>query len=202
MTAPYKAHPTSVISDKARIGAGTRIWHHAQVREGAEIGENCVLGKSVYVGVDVRIGSRVKVENRASIFKGVTIEDDVFVGPHVAFTNDLYPRAFSEGWEVVPTTVKRGASLGANSTIICGITIGEFAMVGAGSVVTRPVPSHALVLGNPARLAGYVCKCGQPIVGREEAQMIKPGLTIACERCGAENLVTPSWISTREFGKG
>lgn len=191
MSDSYKAHPTSIISDDAKIGAGTRIWHHAQVREGAVIGENCILGKCAYVGLDVRIGSGVKIQNRASIYKGVTIEDNVFIGPHVVFTNDRYPRAFSEGWETIPTLVRRGASIGANSTIICGITIGEYAMVGGGSVVTRDVPSHALVVGNPAKLISYVCKCGNPILKADHAGELDKETPIVCDKCGGSNLISP-----------
>ena len=177
MTPSYQAHPTAIIAEDAKIGRGTKIWHHAQVREGAVIGENCILGKGVYVGVDVKIGSGVKIQNRASIYRGVTIEDDVFVGPHVVFTNDKYPRAFTEQWEVIPTLIRRGASLGANSTIICGVTIGAYAMVGAGSIVTRDVAPHALVVGNPARIRSYICRCGNPIIDADR------GGPLFCQAC-------------------
>ncbi len=189
MTTDYRAHPTAIVSDQATIGKETRIWHHAQVREEAVIGDRCILGKSVYVDKAVRIGSGVKIQNRASIYQGVTIEDEVFVGPHVAFTNDKYPRAFSSSWEIVPTLVKKGASIGANSTIICGITIGEYALVGAGSVVTRDVPSQVLVHGNPAKPVAYVCKCGHPLRPIEEDSR---KVTIECPRCGSENRIPPS----------
>ncbi len=188
MSVPYQAHPTSVISEDAKIGQGTRIWHHAQIREGAIIGENCILGKGVYVGVDVRIGSGVKVQNGATIYRGVKIEDDVFIGPHVVFTNDRYPRAFSNQWEVVPTLVRRGASIGANSTIICGVKIGTYAMVGAGSVVTRNVPPQALVVGIPARMKSYVCRCGCPITATTEGDR---DISLTCSRCGQANLIPP-----------
>jgi len=173
-------HPSAHVSPDAEIGEGTKIWHEAQVREGARIGRNCVLGKCVYVGKNVTIGNNVKIENRASIFQGVYIEDDVFIGPHVVFTNDLRPRAFNQSWQVIKTYVRRGASIGANSTIICGIEIGEYAMVGAGSVVTKNVPPHALVYGNPARVKGFVCKCGNKLktVGEKENTM-----TMKCEVC-------------------
>lgn len=158
---PY-VHPTAEVSPLATIGPGTRIWHQAQVREHARLGSDCVLGKGVYVDRGVEIGDRVKVENYASIYFGVTIEDDVFIGPHVVFTNDRYPRSSPTDWQVVPTRVERGASIGANATIRCGVRIGAYAMVGAGAVVTRDVPSFALVLGNPARVVGRVDVHGRP----------------------------------------
>ncbi len=136
------------------------------------IGHNCILGKDVYVDVGVRIGSNVKIQNNVSIYRGVTIEDGVFVGPHVCFTNDKRPRAINpdgtlktgDDWELTATAIKRGSSLGAGSTIVCGVTIGEWAMVGAGSVVTHDVPAHGLVVGNPTRLIGYVCACSERLL--------------------------------------
>jgi UDP-2-acetamido-3-amino-2,3-dideoxy-glucuronate N-acetyltransferase len=157
----YYAHPTAVVESRA-IGEGTRIWHFAHVRKGSSIGKNCNIGKSVYIDADVVIGNNVKIQNFVSVYKGVTIGDDVFIGPSATFTNDLYPRAFIWDEEhAVPTRVDRGASIGANSTIICGTTIGEYAMIGAGSVLARDVPSFALFFGNPAKLRGYVCYCGR-----------------------------------------
>jgi len=153
-------HPTAVV-ESDDIGDGTRIWHFAHVREGSKIGKNCIIGKSVYIDADVGIGNRVKIQNFVSVYKGVRIEDDVLVGPSVTFTNDLYPRAFS--WsedKLTLTVVKKGASIGANSTIVCGVTIGSYAMIGAGSVVTKGVPPFGLVYGNPAELKGFVCYCG------------------------------------------
>jgi len=159
----YFKHPTAIIEKNVKIGKNTRIWHFVHIREGAVIGENCNIGKCVYIDTDVKIGNNVKIQNFATIYRGVEIEDDVFIGPHVTFTNDLYPRAFSKNWKVVPTLVKKGASIGANATIICGVTIGEYAMIGAGSVVTRDVPNFGLVYGNPAKLKGYVCYCGRKL---------------------------------------
>ncbi len=157
-------HPTAEVSEKVKIGEGTKIWHHAQIRENTEIGENCNIGKGVYIDFGVKIGSNCKIQNYVSIYHGVTIEDDVFIGPSVTFTNDLYPRAFIWSEEKVSKTlIKKGASIGANSTIICGITIGKFAMIGAGSVVTKDVPDYALVYGNPAKITGFVCECGRKI---------------------------------------
>ncbi len=163
-----RIHPTSEVSDKAVIGEGTQIWLFCQIRENTKIGKECIFGKGVYVENGVVIGDRVKVQNNVSIYVGVTIDDGVFVGPHVCFTNDKIPRAVNpdmtlkgqDDWTVTPTHVKAGAALGANSTIVCGTTIGKWAMVAAGSVVTKDVPDHALVLGNPARVIGWVCSCG------------------------------------------
>lgn len=155
-------HPTADVSEHATIGENTKIWHYVQIREGARIGSDCTLSKDVYIDLDVTVGDRVKVQNGVSIYHGVTIEDDVLIAANVAFTNDKRPRAFNPNWTVTPTLVKKGASIGANSTIVCGVTIGEYAMVGAGSVVTKDVPPYGLVYGNPARLAGYVDKEGNP----------------------------------------
>ena len=164
-------HPTADVSPEARVGEGTLIWHEAQVREGAVLGTGCIVGKGVYVDRDVVVGDRVKIQNRASLFRGVTVEDDVYIGPHVSFTNDRYPRAVNPDgtaqtdadWELVPTLVRKGASIGAGALILPGVTVGRWAMVGAGAVVTRDVPDQGLALGNPARLAGYVCVCGRPL---------------------------------------
>ncbi len=170
-----RIHPTSDVSSEAVIGDGTSIWLFCQIRPGAHIGKNCNLGKGVYVDNDVQIGDHVKIQNNVSVYVGVTLEDGVFAGPHVCFTNDLRPRAVNpdlsvkgtEDWIVTKTLVKKGAGLGANSTIRCGVTIGEWAMVGSGSVVTRDVPDHGLVFGNPARLQGFVCACGEKLVKGE-----------------------------------
>jgi acetyltransferase-like isoleucine patch superfamily enzyme len=156
-------HPTAEVHTSARIGKASKIWNGAQVRECAVIGEKCNLGKDVYVDVDVTLGNRVRVQNGVSIYKGVHLEDDVFVGPHVCFTNDLYPRAFNHDWKLVETFVRRGASIGAGATIVCGVTIGEYALVGVAAVVTKDIPPYGLVMGNPARLKGYVCRCGRPL---------------------------------------
>ncbi len=191
-----RVHATAEVSDQAVIGEGTSIWHHCQIRPGAKIGENCILGKGVYVDSDVQIGSNVKIQNYVSVFHGVTLEDGVFVGPHVCFTNDLQPRAINPDgspksatdWVVSPTRICYGAALGANSTIRCGVTIGRWAMVGSGSVVTRDVPDYGLVYGNPARLHGFVCTCGTRFA---EQEVHGDQVTARCPSCG----------STQEFSR-
>ncbi|MEA3415216.1 MAG: acyltransferase [Thermodesulfobacteriota bacterium] len=156
-------HPTAIVESED-IGDGTQIWHFVHVREGAKIGRNCNIGKGAYIDADVEIGDDVKIQNFVSVYKGVTIEDDVFIGPAVTFTNDLHPRAFIWNEDKISyTMVKKGASIGANSTIISGVTIGEYAMIGAGSVVTKDVVPFGLMYGNPAKLKGFVCYCGNKL---------------------------------------
>lgn len=168
-------HPTAEVSDSAVIGEGTKIWNQAQIRNDVTIGEGCIISKNVYIDEFVTIGNRVKVQNNVNIYHGVVVEDDVFLGPSMTFTNDMYPRAFNNDWKITETRVRKGASIGANSTIRCGITIGEYAMVGAGSVVTKDVPANTLVVGNPAREVGKVCICG-----------CKLGSDGVCSECGRE----------------
>ncbi len=153
-------HATAVVESGAIIGHGVRIWHFAHVRAGAVIGSGSQLGKSVYVDAGVVIGSRCHIQNFVSLYAGVELADDVFVGPSAVFTNDRFPRAHNLHWELTPTRVGTGASIGANATILCGTIIGPWAMVGAGAVVTRDVRPHQLVHGNPARPRGWVCFCG------------------------------------------
>lgn len=164
---PFTAHPSAIIDPGATIGAGTRIWHFSHVCAGAQIGGNCSLGQNVYVAGGAQIGAGSKIQNNVSIFDGVHLADDVFVGPSAVFTNVRHPRAHvSRRAEYGATRVGRGASIGANATIVCGTPanprlIGEYALVGAGSVVTRDLPAHALVVGNPARHIGWACACGE-----------------------------------------
>lgn len=156
-------HESASVSPDAEIGHNVKIWINVQVRECARIGDNSILSKDVYVDHSVVIGSNCKVQNGVSVYHGVTLEDDVFVGPHACFTNDKVPRAFNQDWQVTETLVKRGASLGANSTIVCGVTISEYAMVAAGSVVTKDVSPYTLVAGNPARKIADIDKSGNVI---------------------------------------
>jgi UDP-2-acetamido-3-amino-2,3-dideoxy-glucuronate N-acetyltransferase len=184
-----RIHSTSEVSDQATIGDGTAIWLHCQVRPGAKIGQNCNFGKGVYIDNDVEVGDNVKIQNYSSVYHGVTLEDGVFVGPHVCFTNDMRPRAVNpdgslkstDDWVVSKTLIKRGAALGANSTIRCGITIGEWAMVGSGSVVTKDVPAYGLVYGNPARLHNFVCACGE-FLEKDHAE--GENFVAKCPKCG------------------
>lgn len=178
----YFIHDSAFVEDNVKLGNGTKIWHQVQVRRGASLGDNCIVGKAVFIDFDVKIGNNVKIQNLVSVYHGVTIEDDVFVGPHVCFTNDFLPRATNPDWTLVPTLVKKGASIGANSTIVCGSTLGEYCMVGAGSVVTKDVPAFALVFGNPARLQGYVCYCGERVI--KTTRPLEKGTKLECTKCG------------------
>lgn len=159
------SHPSAIVSSDAYIGEVTKIWVNVQVREQAKIGKNCILSKDVYIDKAVCIGDNCKIQNSVSIYQGVTVEDDVFVGPNTSFTNDKVPRAFNSDWKITPTTVKRGSSIGANATIVCGVVIGEYAMVAAGSVVTKDITPYSLVVGNPARQVAVIDRDGN-IVSR------------------------------------
>jgi UDP-2-acetamido-3-amino-2,3-dideoxy-glucuronate N-acetyltransferase len=157
-------HPTAVIDKPASIGAGTKIWHFCHVMPGAVIGDRCSLGQNVFVAANVRIGDGCKIQNNVSVYEGVILEDDVFCGPSMVFTNVRIPRSHvprNTSDDYAKTLVRRGATIGANATIVCGVSIGEYAFVGAGAVVTKDVPSHALVYGNPATVHGYACLCGE-----------------------------------------
>ena len=171
MNQPF-IHPNALVETQ-QIGEGTRIWAFAHVLKGVQIGANCNIGDHCFIESGVRIGDNVTIKNDNKLWEGVTIEDGVFIGPGVFFTNDMYPRSprlpavqarYSTKQWLLPTCVKEGASLGAGSIIIAGVTIGKYAMVGAGALVTKNVPDHALVIGNPARIRGWVCECGQPLV--------------------------------------
>ena len=176
--ADYFAHPSSFVDDGAVVGQGTRIWHFCHVMSGAVIGERCSLGQNVVVMPGTRIGDNVKIQNNVSIYQGVELEDDVFCGPSCVFTNVLTPRSHvSRKHEYQKTLVRRGASIGANATILCGVTLREYAFIGAGAVVTSDVPAYALMVGVPARRVGWMCQCGE--------RLPVSGGTGACAACGA-----------------
>lgn len=183
-------HGTAIVEEGAQVGEGTRVWHHAHVRSGAHVGADCVLGKNVYVDSGVTVGDGCHIQNNVSLYSGVTLGGRVFVGPHVVFTNDLSPRAGNNEWQIIPTRVEEGASIGANATIVCGIVIGRCAMVGAGAVVTQDVEANGLVLGVPARLSGWVCRNGHTVSHSGDPL---PSPT-RCERCGS---MVPERIGSR-----
>ena len=200
--APF-IHATAEVADTAKIGEGTRIWHHGQIRPDAEIGKNCNLGKGVFIDSGVHIGDNVKIQNYVSVYHGVTVEDGVFIGPHVCFTNDMRPRAINvdgtpkavDDWVLSTTLIKRGAAIGANSTIRCGITLGEWAMVGSGSVVTKDVPDYGLVYGNPARLHGFVCPCGERL---EKIKEEGNSVLAKCPTCGRKiEIIKSIWTGEK-----
>jgi UDP-2-acetamido-3-amino-2,3-dideoxy-glucuronate N-acetyltransferase len=178
---PYFAHESCYIDPGCVIGEGTHIWHFSHVMAGARIGPACTIGQNVFVAAGVVIGRNVKIQNNVSVYTGVELEDDVFCGPSMVFTNVINPRSHvPRKDEYQPTRVHRGATLGANCTVLCGRTIGRFAFVAAGAVVTRDVPDHALVVGTPARVAGWVCRCGVKL-----AIGIEPPAAVTCAACGA-----------------
>jgi len=181
-------HESSYVDEGATVGAGTRIWHFCHVMPGAVIGERCTLGQNVVVMPGTRLGNNVKVQNNVSIYEGVVLEDDVFCGPSCVFTNVSNPRAHvSRRHEFRPTRVKRGASIGANATIVCGITLGEYSFIGAGAVVTSDVPPHALMIGVPARRVGWMCRCGERLQVRDK--------TASCGACGTSYREDQSGLS-------
>ena len=180
-------HPTAVIDSNCLIGEGSKIWHFCHIMPGAVIGKNCILGQGVFVGPGVVIGDNCKVQNNVSLFTGVILEAGVFIAPSVVFTNVFNPRAEIERKdEFRKTLIKRGATIGANATVVCGITLGEYCMVGAGSVVTHDVLHYGLVYGNPATPHGWVSQCGEKLKGGKKAH---------CERCNADYFIHDNWVT-------
>lgn len=174
----YFVHESSYIDQPSVIGEGTKIWHFSHIMSGCEIGKNCNIGQNVVISPGVKVGDNVKIQNNVSVYTGVICEDDVFLGPSCVFTNVINPRSHvSRKDEYKTTLLKQGCSLGANSTVICGNSIGKYALVGAGSVVTKDVPDYAIVAGNPAKIIGYVCNCGQKISFNNEYNSV-------CKSCG------------------
>jgi UDP-2-acetamido-3-amino-2,3-dideoxy-glucuronate N-acetyltransferase len=181
---PPRIHASVCLDAPCEVGAGTRIWHFTHVREGSRIGDYCIVGQNVYIGAGVQIGNHCKIQNNVSVYEGVTLEDEVFVGPSAVFTNVINPRAAIERkHEIRPTRVLRGATIGANATVVCGVTIGRWAFVGAGSVVTRSIPEFALVVGVPARQVGWVCRCGVRLIVSEDQA--------TCRACGEKYRYNP-----------
>ena len=189
-------HPSSYVDEPCSIGAGTKIWHFSHVMSNCRIGERCNIGQNVVISPEVVIGDNVKIQNNVSVYTGVILEDDVFCGPSMVFTNVTNPRSHvTRKNEYKRTLVRQGASLGANSTVVCGLTIGRYAFVGAGSVVTRDVPDYALVYGNPARVRGWMCACGIGIEFTNEA-----GSAVArCSACGTRYLKNDMQVTVAEL---
>ena len=186
-------HPSAIVDEGAVIGDGTRIWHFVHVRSGARIGADCSVGQSCYIG-NVTIGDRVKIQNHVSVYDGVTLEDGVFCGPSCVFTNVINPRSEHprSREDYRSTRVRRGASIGANATIVCGADIGEHAFIGAGAVVTGDVAPYALMVGVPARRAGWMCACGEKLPAIADPRA--PGVHATCEVCGREYRVGPDRV--------
>lgn len=184
-------HESAYVDAGAQVGAGTKIWHFCHVMPKAVIGRDCTIGQNAVIMNHVRVGDRVKIQNNVSLYEGVILEDDVFCGPSMVFTNVINPRAHvSRKDEYRPTLVKRGASIGANATIVCGVTLGEYAFVGAGAVVTKDVPAYGLVTGVPARRTGWVCACGTVLCGA--------GPSYHCESCGAAYAIRDGLLAPLE----
>src|SRR5438094_6702210 len=178
--APYFVHPSAFIDDEVEIGEGTTIWHVSHVLRHSRIGKNCRIGQNVVIGPHVHIGNGVKIQNNVSVYEGVTLEDDVFCGPSMVCTNVFNPRsAIRRMDELRPTLVRRGATLGANCTIVCGVTIGQYAFIGAGAVVVKDVPDFALIVGNPGKLMGWMCQCGHRL---NFASGDGPGVCQTCQQ--------------------
>ncbi len=182
----YFVHESSFIDPDVEIGEGTKIWHFSHILSGAKVGKSCIIGQNVCIERDVTIGNRCKIQNNVSVYKGVTLEDEVFCGPSCVFTNVYNPRAFIERkTEFRPTLVNRGATIGANATIVCGATVGKYALIAAGAVVKIDVPDYAIVAGVPAKQIGWVCRCGTTLkFNGKESGVKSEGLKATCTYCG------------------
>jgi UDP-2-acetamido-3-amino-2,3-dideoxy-glucuronate N-acetyltransferase len=199
-----RVHATADLEADVTVGPRTAVWHRAQIRIGATIGADSIIGRDVFIDEGVRLGDRVKVQNGALIYHGVTIGDDVFIGPGAILTNDRRPRAFNAtgglasaaDWTVTSTTVESGASIGAGAILVAGSDVGAYAMVGAGAVVTRPVPSHALVVGNPARRIGWICNCAERLVAEEASEH-----EFQCPACDRRFILSKANQGLEEVGK-
>lgn len=187
----YFVHESSYVDDNVAIGSGTKIWHFCHILTNARIGENCIIGQNVCIERDVIVGNRCKIQNNVTVYKGVTLEDEVFCGPSCVFTNVYNPRAFIERkTEFRPTLVKRGATIGANATIVCGVVIGRYALVGAGAVVKSDIPDYAIVVGVPARQTGWTCKCGTTLnFNRRTSATGNMASETVCSYCGNKYFV-------------
>lgn len=192
----YFVHESTYIDEPCEIGEGTRIWHFCHVMSGSKIGRHCNIGQNVVISPQVRIGDNVKIQNNVSVYTGVELEDDVFCGPSMVFTNVTNPRSHvSRKDEYRATLVRRGASIGANATVVCGHTIGRYAFIGAGAVVTRDVPDYAMVLGNPSRIVGWMCQCGVKLnLSRDPASEERA----TCPACGTRYLKTAGTVGPAE----
>lgn len=190
----YFAHDTAIVDEPASIGDDTKIWHFSHIMSGALVGEKCTIGQNVFVGAAARIGNNVKIQNNVSVYEGVDIEDDVFCGPSCVFTNVIRPRsAFPRrDRNFDRTLIRKGATIGANATIVCGITVGEHAFIGAGSVVTQDVPAYALYIGNPAKHGGWICKCGERLETASDTE------STACPSCSSEYVRNGETLSPKE----
>ena len=196
--AAARVHPSAELEDGVTVGTGSAVWQRAQIRRGAHIGADCVIGRDVFIDVDVEIGNRVKIQNGALVYNGVTVADGVFIGPGVILTNDRYPRAITpdgalasaDDWQVSPIRLEFGCSIGAGAIVVAGCDVGTFAMVGAGAVVTRTVPGHALVAGSPAKRIGWVCACGDRLLDADgrpapaEIGRYSMDKELTCATCG------------------
>jgi UDP-2-acetamido-3-amino-2,3-dideoxy-glucuronate N-acetyltransferase len=209
-----RVHASADLEENVSVGAGSSVWHRAQIRRGARIGAECVVGRDVFVDEGVTIGDRTKIQNAALIYHGVTVEDGVFIGPNAILTNDRFPRAITstgelaraEDWQVMPIVLRHGCSIGAGAVVVAGADVGRFATVGAGAVVTRSVGDHALVAGNPARRLGWVCACGQRLLDARsgEAASATPagGTALICASCERQYVYIPDAESLEERAPG